>query len=141
MFSLKYMTITASSYVKRSLDELEPSATNFEGYAVMDSGLSPGSRMSETLVGFETYRNNSDIALVRGFPESARLRTGFLAHLASQGGYSTKLTLVNFSGDSQIVRITADGLQSGGSPQTPPSVTVERTLAPNARLEESVEQM
>src|SRR5438876_1165668 len=97
--------------------------------------------MSESLIGFETYRNRSDIALIRAFPESARLRTGFLAHLASQAGYLTTLTLVNFSNDSQVLRITADGLQVGGSPRTPSSVTVERTLAPNARLEERVDQM
>src|SRR3989449_1883894 len=97
--------------------------------------------MAESLVGFETYANRSDIALVRAFPESARLTTGFLAHLYSGSGYSTKLTLVNFSGDSQVLRITAAGLQAGGSPRTPSSATVERTLPPNARLEESVEQM
>src|SRR5207249_3425077 len=82
LFSAKSMNIPAFSGFTSSLDELVPSATNFEGYAVMDSGLSAGSGMSETLVGFETYRNHSDIALVRAFPESARLRTGFLAHLA-----------------------------------------------------------
>src|SRR5436309_520676 len=141
VFSAKSMSIPAFSGFTSSLDELVPSASNFEGYAVVDSGVSPGSGMSESLVGFETYRHRSDIAFVRAFPESARLRTGFLAHLASQGGYSTKLTLVNFSSDSQVLRITADGLQVGGSPRIPSSTTVERTLPPNARLEESIEQM
>src|SRR5262249_28959961 len=41
----------------------------------------------------------------------------------------------------QVVRITATGPRVGGNPQTPSSATVERTLAPNARLEERVEQM
>src|SRR5213594_1682836 len=141
LFSTKSMTIPAFSGFTRSIDELALSAANFEGYAVIDSGVGPGSGILESLVGFETYRNGSDIALVRAFPESSRLRTGFMAHFVSQGGYSSKLTLVNFSGDSQVLRITASGLQAGGSPQTPSSATVERTLAPNARLEESVEQM
>src|SRR2546428_1571600 len=141
LFSAKSLTIPAYSGFTSSVAELAPSASNFEGYAVVDSGVSPGSGMSESLVGFETYRNRSDIAFVRAFPESARLRTGFLAHLVSQGGYSTKLTLVNFSSDSQVLRITADGLQVDSSPRTPSSATVERTLPPNARLEESIEQM
>ncbi len=141
LFSAKSLIIPAYSGFTSSVAELAPSTSNFEGYAVVDSGVSPGSGMSESLVGFETYRNRSDIAFVRAFPESARLRTGFLAHLASQGGYSTKLTLVNFSSDSQVLRITADGLQVGGSPRIPSSATVERTLPPNARLEESIEQM
>jgi len=141
LFSTKSMTIPAFSGFTRSIDELALSAANFEGYAVIDSGVGPGSGILESLVGFETYRNGSDIALVRAFPESSRLRTGFMAHFVSQGGYSSKLTLVNFSGDSQVLRITASGLQAGGSPQTPSSATVERTPAPNARLEESVEQM
>ena len=141
LFSAKSLIIPAYSGFTSSVAELAPSTSNFEGYAVVDSGVSPGSGMSESLVGFETYRNRSDIAFVRAFPESARLRTGFLAHLASQGGYSTKLTLVNFSSDSQVLRITADGLQVGGSPRIPSSTTVERTLPPNARLEESIEQM
>ena len=141
LFSAKSLAVPAFSGFTSSIDKLEPSAANFEGYAVIDSGVSPASGMAESLVGFETYGNRSDIALVRAFPESARLTTGFLAHLASGSGYSTKLTLVNFSGDSQVLRITADGLQAGGSPRTPSSETVERTLPPNARLEESVEQM
>src|SRR5438552_1426739 len=141
LFATRRILIPALSGFTSSIDELAPSATGFEGYAVVDSGLSADSGMSESLIGFETYRNRSDIALIRAFPESARLRTGFLAHLASQAGYLTTLTLVNFSNDSQVLRITADGLQVGGSPRTPSSVTVERTLAPNARLEERVDQM
>src|SRR5437667_4955853 len=141
LFSAKSVTIPAFSGFTSSIVELEPADTNFEGYAVMDSGISAGSGVSESLVGFESYRNRSDVAFVRAFPESARLRNGFLAHLASQGGYSTELTLVNFSGDTQVLRITADGLQVGGTPWTPSSVTVERTLPPNSRLGDSVAQM
>src|SRR6059036_1247411 len=141
LFATRRILIPALSGFTSSIDELAPSATDFAGYSVVDSGLSADSSMSESLIGFETYRNRSDIALIRAFPESARLRTGFLAHLASQGGYLTTLRLVNSSNDSQVLRITAEGLRVGGSARTPSSVTVERTLPPNARLEERVDQM
>src|SRR5207249_241118 len=94
----------------------------------------------QVLIGIETYRNSSDIALIRAFPESARLRTGYLPHLVSQGGYMTTLTLVNFYSEPQTLRITADGLDQNGSAQTPASVTVERTLPPYGRLEERADQ-
>jgi len=135
------VTLPALSGFTGSVDELAPSVMGFEGYAVVEAGVGPQSTILESLIGFETYRNRSDIALIRAFPESARLRTGFLAHLASQGGYSTTLRLVNSSNDSQVLRITAEGLRVGGSARTPSSVTVERTLPPNGRLEERVEQM
>ena len=135
------VTLPALSGFTRPVDELAPSAMGFEGYAVVEAGVGPQSKILDSLIGFETYRNRSDIALIRAFPESARLRTGFLAHLASQGGYSTTLRLVNSSNDSQVLRITAEGLRVGGSARTPSSVTVERTLPPNARLEERVDQM
>jgi len=97
--------------------------------------------MVESLIGFETYRDRADIALIRAFPESAMRRTGFLPHFASQGGISATLTLVNFSQDSQVLQITAEGLQAGSTAWTPSPVTVQRTLPPNARLREGVGPM
>ena len=141
LFATRSITIPALSGFTRSIDELVPSAMRFEGYVVVDSGLTQESGMVESLIGFETYRDRADIALIRAFPESARRRTGFLPHLASQGGISATLTLVNFSQDSQVLRITAEGLQAGSTARTPSSVTVERTLPPNSRLREGVESM
>jgi len=115
-----------------------PSSAGFEGYVVVVAQTMPGSEGSESLVGFETYRNRSDIALIRAFPVAARLRTGYLAHLASGGGYSTILTLLNDGGYSQAVRITA---QLEGGPYGPKSASVERTIPPNGRLHEPVEQI
>ena len=121
-----------------SISELVPSGPSFEGYAVMDSGTTanPG---PQALIGVETYRNLSDIALIRAFPETARLRTGYLAHLVSQGGYMTSLTLVNYYDQPQTLRITADGLQVNGSALG--SITVERTLPAYGRLEERADRM
>src|SRR3989441_11633264 len=45
-----------------ALADLVPLAAGFEGYAVVESGVGAA---SEALIGFETYRNRSDIALIR----------------------------------------------------------------------------
>src|SRR5881396_2254397 len=63
LFATRRILIPALSGFTSSIDELAPSATDFAGYAVVDSGLSADSGMSESLIGFETYRNRSDIAL------------------------------------------------------------------------------
>ena len=141
LFATRSITMPPLSGFTRSIDELVPSATAFEGYVVVDSGLIQESGTVNSLIGFETYRDRTDIALIRAFPESTSRRTGFLPHFASQGGISATLTLVNFSQDSQVLRITAEGLQAHSTTRTPSSVTVERTLPPNARLREGVEPM
>ena len=69
------------------------------------------------------------------------MRRGYLPHFSSRAGYSTTLTLVNFSSETQVLRITAEALQADGIARTPSSATVERTILPAARLEESAEQM
>jgi hypothetical protein len=115
--------------------------TGFEGYAVVETVATPFSAALESLVGFETYRNRSDIALLLGLPESATLRTGFLPHLASQGGYQTKLGLVNYSNQTLAVKITADGLTADGKSRIPGSVTIDRILPANGRLEERADHM
>jgi hypothetical protein len=141
LFATQSITMPPLSGFTRSIDELVPSATPFEGYVVVDSGLIQESGMVNSLIGFETYRDRADIALIHAFPESASRRIGFLPHFASQGGISATLTLVNFSQDSQVLRITSEGLKAGRTARTPSSVTVERTLPPNARLREGVEPM
>src|SRR5262249_5908103 len=141
LFMTSDLTLAALSGFNGTIGELVPDATGFEGYVVVESGTSADSGMPETLVGLETYRNRSDIALVRAFPESARLRKGYCPHWASGGGYSTSLTLVNFSDDSQVVQITAAGLQSGGTSLNPSSASTERTLPPHGRLEETAQQL
>src|SRR5437867_756462 len=118
LFAAHAMNLPAFSGFNRAIDELVPSAVGFDGYVVVQTACAG----SESLIGFETYRNQSDIALIRAFPESARRRTGFLPHLAVHGGYLTTLTMVNSSDQSQLLQITADGLESGGSPRNPSSV-------------------
>jgi len=134
------LTLPALGGFTGTVNELVPSSSGFEGYMVVESQTMPGSEGPESLVGFETYRNRSDIALMRAFPEAARLQIGYLAHLASGGGYSTTLTLLNDGGYSQAVRIAAQ-LEGGGQPYGPASVSVERIIPPNGRLNEPVDQM
>src|SRR5439155_13443084 len=131
-----YVAIQVPALSGLTLTDMVPSG--FEGYAVVESGIGAD---SETLIGFETYRNLSDIAFIRALPEAERLRRGYMSQLASQGGYSTRLMLVNFGDQVQQLRITAEALEVAGNARTPSSVTVERRLLPNARLEEPVEQM
>src|SRR6267378_8235964 len=90
----KIIDLPAFSGFTRSVTDLVPSVVGFEGYAIVDSAVGSDSEGPETLIGIETYRKTSDIALIRALPEAAQLRTGYLAHLASQGGYSTTLTLI-----------------------------------------------
>jgi hypothetical protein len=123
-----------------TVDELAALGSGFEGYAVVDSADGPAVG-PETLIGFESYRNPSHYALSRAFPESSKLRRGYLPHSSSRAGYSTTLTLVNFSNETQVLRITAEALQADGIGRVPSSATVERTILPAARLEESAGQM
>src|SRR5216117_2259102 len=78
LFAAHEMNVPALSGFNSSILELVPGAVGFEGYAVVQAADAEAG----SLIGFETYRNRSDIALIRAFPESARLRRGFLAHLA-----------------------------------------------------------
>ena len=81
------LDVGAYSGFSGNITQLVPEATDFEGYAVIESDLAGGSG-SETLVGFETYRNISDVAALNAMGAGAELRTGYLAHLASRGGYT-----------------------------------------------------
>ena len=134
------LTLPALGGFTGTVNELVPSSAGFEGYLVVESQTSPGSEGPESLLGLETYRNRSDIALIRAFPEAARQRTAQLAHLVSGGGYSTTLTLLNDRGYSQTIRITAQ-LEGNGQLYGPRLVGVERIIPPNGRLREPVEQM
>lgn len=130
--------LSAFSGFSGAMSEFMPVPEGFEGYAVVETGPGFGAG-PKALVGFETYRNQSDIAAVRALPDTARLRTGYLVHFATRGGYSSTLSIINASNEPQVLEIAAEGLQSNG--MTWPPLVVERTLAPNARLEESVDQM
>src|SRR6266566_3670686 len=134
------LTLPALGGFSGTVNELVPSIAGFEGYLVVESQPRPGSEGPQSLLGFETYRNRADIALIRAFPEAARQRTAQLAHLVSGGGYSTTLTLLNDRGYSQTIRITAQ-LEGNGQLYGPRLVGVERIIPPNGRLREPVEQM
>jgi hypothetical protein len=122
------LSLPGLSGFSRSISEFSQVDAEFEGYALVQTTGSEAFAPS-TLVGFETYRNRSDIAVMRGIPASARIKNGYWSHFASQGGYSTRLTLINTTDTAQMLQITA------GIPET---VTAARTLLPHERHEETV---
>jgi hypothetical protein len=122
------------------LSELTRSASFLEGYAIVES-QDDLSGSTESLIGIETFSSQSGAAIVGAFSESTQLTKGFLTHFASLAGFSTTLTLLNPTAQSQRVRITAATLEQAGLTQIPDAITVERILLPNARLDEHVEEM
>src|SRR5947208_10916886 len=71
------ITLAGMSGFSGVVNELVPAESGFQGYVVVDSTTNSGSEIP-SLIGIETYQDRADIALIRAFPESARLRTGFL---------------------------------------------------------------
>src|SRR5207244_9560117 len=57
-FGSRAIALEGFSGFSKALDELVPSTAGFEGYTVVESA-------TEVLIGFETYRDRSDIALIR----------------------------------------------------------------------------
>ena len=116
----------------------------FPGTSLVDGSLSiqPNSAVAlPTLVGVETFKNLPDVAMVKAIALSEQSRTGYFAHLVAQGGYDSRITLVNPDSVPQIVAITAEALAVNGTAQTLPSVTAQRTIPPHGRMSESVAQM
>lgn len=136
-----FMTLTPQSGFSGPITALMPEVAGLEGYAVLETTGTPFSSPVETLVGFETYRNNADVAALNAVPDSAATRIAYLPHLASGGGYTTRLSLVNYGFQAQTVKITADALEKDGVAQTPASVSVERTIPANGRLEEAASSL
>src|SRR2546422_5061850 len=120
-----------------TLATLIPGIAGFEGYVVVDSN----SPFLSSLVGIENFRNKSDIAVLKAQQKSDQLQSGYIPHLATQGQYTSTLTLVNPDPVSQRVLITAAALQVGGQPRIPSSQTVGRVIPPYGRLSESVDTL
>jgi hypothetical protein len=122
------LSLAGLAGVSRSVNDRTQANPGFEGYAIVQT---TGSVLfaQATLVGFETYRNQSDFAVMRGIPVSAQMRNGYWSYFASQAGYSSRLTLINTTDGQQVVQITADG--------TPGTVSVTKTLLPHGRIEQS----
>src|SRR6266850_349502 len=124
--------LPGQSGISRTSGELAPGNASFEGYAVVQSvGSAPFA--PQALVGFETYRNQSDIAAVRGIPGGDALQTGRWSHFVSQGGYTSRLMLINTTETPQLLQIsvaTAAGMLS-----------VSKTLMPHQRIEKDVAEM
>ncbi len=91
----------------RAVTDLFPSVRSMDGYAVVETAASVFGPAKESLIGLETYQHRSDIAVLNGASESASQRTGYLPHFVNGAGYRTTVTLVNYSGQAQDVRLTA----------------------------------
>ncbi len=138
LVSRGYFPLPAYAAFSGSVRDLFGDLEAFDGYAVVETIDLP---QRDVLVGLEMYRYGSDIAVLNAMKESSRLRTGYLPHFASQGGYYSTLVLVNFGVETQNVRITAQFLDSSKQSNTPLSVTVERSIPNSGRIEERVDQM
>ncbi len=141
LVSQTYMKLMPMSGFSGPVTTLFPKLSAFDGYAVVETAGTPFSSSVNSLVGFETYLNQSDIAALAATSDSSVQRIGYLPHLAAQAGYTTRLSLVNYSSETQIVQITAAGLETNAGPLTPASITVERTIPPFGRLEETAASM
>src|SRR5207244_5750632 len=98
------LSLGGFSGLRQDLSGLAPANAAFEGYAIVQTA----DRFlfaSGALVGFETYRNQSDLAVMRGIPVLARIKKAAWSHFVSQGGYSSRLTLINASDSSQFLQI------------------------------------
>jgi hypothetical protein len=125
------ITLNAYSGFSGPVTTLLPGAGS-DGYLVVDSAGSPGN----TLVGTETYRNRSDIAVLNAVPDTALMRTAFIPHLVAFAGYVSRLAVVNPTGQQQTVRLTAQNLQAGTQALAP--VTVDQTIPANGRIEQDI---
>ena len=123
------------------ISELFPNVGSLDGYAVLNTAGTAFTASQETLIGIETYRERSDVAVLKGMSDQDVLRRGYLAHLASRGSYSTRLGLVNKTLEAQTVDITAERLEANGQPVDPATVTVTRTIPAFGRLEETAAEL
>jgi hypothetical protein len=106
-----------------SISDLMPSVRSFDGYAVVETNSS-----EDALIGFETFRNQSDVAVLAAIPDMARLRTGYLPQIGNQPRSVSTLVLVNYGNGSQNVKIGE------------PGKAAEWTVVPNERLEVRLDQ-
>jgi hypothetical protein len=107
--------------------DLIPTATKFEGYAVVEL---PADTSVDALVGVGTYKIASDIAVLNPATDASRQRGGYLPHLATGLGYTTRFYLINHSSVSQTVRVTAQGLDQPGHGFPPGLGSIEKTINP-----------
>ena len=117
---------------------LLPSGTTpFEGFAVLESMLFGPS----SLIGFESYRTFGDVAIMTAVPEANQFRAGYVPLLATQGGYRTRVVLVNYMPVIQSVTVTAENLTTSAGAYAPSSLSVTRPIPAFGRIEENVDQM
>jgi hypothetical protein len=84
---------------------LAPALSTFNGYAIAE--IDPALNLPATLIGFETYRDTADIAALSAVAPASLSRSGYLGHLAVNGGFATRLSFVNPGSQALSVRMTA----------------------------------
>jgi len=130
------MSLAAFSGFSGGITDLLPNLRAFDGSVIVEanSASSQGS-----LIGFETYRDGSDIAALGAMPHAARLQAGYLPQFGSQAGTVSTIVLLNSGGGLQTISVTAaiTDLTGGGLV----SKTVAQTLAANERFEGELHQL
>jgi hypothetical protein len=76
-----------------------------------------------------SYSQGGDSAIVMALDDFARMRTGYAVHIASGGGYTSRLKLVNSDFVQEQLQLTFNG------------ANVQRTIPARGRLDESLDQM
>ena len=132
--------LTPHSGFSGPIESLLPAAAGAEGYVVLEKNASLFSSEG-TLFGFETYLNKTDIALLNAIPATALLRIGYFPQIATQGEYTSRLSLVNTSATPQTVTLTASGLEVNGASRSPASAVAQRTIPSMGRIEESMTEL
>jgi PKD repeat protein len=116
--------------------DLVSSLRSFDGYAVVEANSA-----NAMLIGLETYWDNFDVAVLQAVPAADRLPNGYLPQFGDSAGNSSTVVLVNYGSESQSVGLTAAiaGVENTGEKAS--FKTVLKTLAPNERVEERVDQL
>lgn len=109
------------------VSDLLPSLQAVDGYVIVDTLGAVFTSFSDTLVGMQSYQRG-DGAIVLGQRDSEVVQTGYAAHVAIGGGFTSRLTLVNPASVQQQVQLTLNG------------TSVQRTIPANGRLDESLAQ-
>lgn len=109
------------------LADLLPSLGTVNGYAVIDSRNPFGPPLF--LAGIVSYQQGGDSAVVTAQDDSAPIQTGYAVDIATGGGYSSQLRLINTGLAAQQLQLTLNG------------ASVVRTIPPNGRLDEALGSM
>src|SRR5262249_47405776 len=121
------VSIDAKAGWSSTVADILSSVKTIDGYVVFDAQGTPFATSGDTLVGMETYQRGGS-AIVPAQADSELVQRGYAVHVVIGGGYTSRLTLVNPTSVPQQVQLTLNG------------TTIQRNIAANARLDESLAQ-